>query len=539
MSPKKGPNVESPPPQLPAVDSGFGLSIVNDPAFGVSPPDTVDANTALGSNPPSLSTLQDDPAVNRSTFHDELINVEDAIDAIIEQKSKQSMTEQQLNAPTTPPPTKESSLDGHPSQSTHRPAHDIVRYQFTPTPSRSRDTQQASQYSTLEQSGSSMRHDDASAELLPETRSNATQLARLRREQKIRARKLREVQHAREKLEDESGADVADVKPPTHYGSVDQSDDNPKVSRFSRLSVSSECQTPKDPPPPPTEGTIVAPIAVIPEQAVPTLPKPHSSKKPKPARLNLHKTAQVSPTSTFAAHSESPTISPSIHTGITQISASPQTEPAQESSASSAQPSPDDTSPTAIISSKHHASLPMRRAKSARQPPRQPPRQPHVSGPSILNTAFPAPPSSLLFHQRASIASKDTCTSTSLSTAVSKDASRLESRIESLERENRLLEAALMAVLRTSGTLNRCPCYFLSKTREGQAGRLRLDGTRDGDEVGERGRARERTDRRTVTGDVEKRESCRSDFSDGSGVNALEVYLGTRMGEKVRSGVSS
>ncbi|KAL1311229.1 hypothetical protein AAFC00_001419 [Neodothiora populina] len=36
--------------------------------------------------------------------------------------------------------------------------------------------------------------------------------------------------------------------------------------------------------------------------------------------------------------------------------------------------------------------------------------------------------------------------------------SRLEARLAAIERRNRLLEAALMAVLKTSGTLNGCPC---------------------------------------------------------------------------------
>jgi len=43
------------------------------------------------------------------------------------------------------------------------------------------------------------------------------------------------------------------------------------------------------------------------------------------------------------------------------------------------------------------------------------------------------------------------------STSTSREV-RIEARLEALERENKLLEAALMAVLKTSGTLNRCPC---------------------------------------------------------------------------------
>jgi len=42
--------------------------------------------------------------------------------------------------------------------------------------------------------------------------------------------------------------------------------------------------------------------------------------------------------------------------------------------------------------------------------------------------------------------------------------SRLEERLAAIERRNRLLEAALMAVLKTSGTLNGCPCGLDSAT---------------------------------------------------------------------------
>ncbi|KAL1626828.1 hypothetical protein SLS56_006644 [Neofusicoccum ribis] len=59
----------------------------------------------------------------------------------------------------------------------------------------------------------------------------------------------------------------------------------------------------------------------------------------------------------------------------------------------------------------------------------------------------------------------------------------LEARVEALERQNRLLEAALQAVLRTSGMLNRCPCSTPGREGEGE----------------------------------------------GEGESALDVYLGTRM----------
>jgi hypothetical protein len=79
-------------------------------------------------------------------------------------------------------------------------------------------------------------------------------------------------------------------------------------------------------------------------------------------------------------------------------------------------------------------------------------------------------------------------------TSASKE-TRLEARVDALERENKLLEAALMAVLKTSGTLNKCPCV-LNKQRRTQ----------------------------------EKRMSEDSAVTDISGLSALDIYMNTRHG---------
>lgn len=50
--------------------------------------------------------------------------------------------------------------------------------------------------------------------------------------------------------------------------------------------------------------------------------------------------------------------------------------------------------------------------------------------------------------------------SSASSSPVKASISGLEARLAGLERKNRLLEAALMAVLKTSGTLNGCPCHL-------------------------------------------------------------------------------
>jgi hypothetical protein len=82
---------------------------------------------------------------------------------------------------------------------------------------------------------------------------------------------------------------------------------------------------------------------------------------------------------------------------------------------------------------------------------------------------------------------------------------RLEARVEMLERENRLLEAALMAVLKSGGRLNKCPCRL--SVREGGAGAG----------VGTRAKVgRESVDSVGMVGTEESR------------VSALKVYLGTR-----------
>jgi len=75
---------------------------------------------------------------------------------------------------------------------------------------------------------------------------------------------------------------------------------------------------------------------------------------------------------------------------------------------------------------------------------------PSSSCPPILWQMAPkalAIPSTASRSSRASVSSTSTCRD-----------GRIEARLEALERENKLLEAALMAVLKTSGTLNRCPC---------------------------------------------------------------------------------
>jgi hypothetical protein len=129
---------------------------------------------------------------------------------------------------------------------------------------------------------------------------------------------------------------------------------------------------------------------------------------------------------------------------------------------------------------------------------------------SLLDTPFPAPPKTTSRPRRLP------GTTPASNNPVSGKPSRvLESRIEALERSNKLLEAALMAVLKTSGTLNRCPCAILgrrNRQRDGGSG----EGVGDGEGGGR--------------GGLGRRMSAESVGSGGSGVSALDVYLETRIG---------
>jgi hypothetical protein len=103
---------------------------------------------------------------------------------------------------------------------------------------------------------------------------------------------------------------------------------------------------------------------------------------------------------------------------------------------------------------------------------------------------------------------------------------RLESRIEALERENELLEAALMAAIKTSGTLNRCPCIILSRFQEARRDGVGMltDPTNSRERAGPRqvmGRSGH-----NPTGD-DRKDCNEGDEVNGASVNALEVFFET------------
>lgn len=86
----------------------------------------------------------------------------------------------------------------------------------------------------------------------------------------------------------------------------------------------------------------------------------------------------------------------------------------------------------------------------------------------------------------------------------------LEARIEALERQNRLLEAALQAVLKTGGMLNRCPCS--SSSSAVSVGGTPLSSS---------------SPRPNAVANATRSSSAEEGAQE---VSALEVYLETRMG---------
>jgi hypothetical protein len=137
----------------------------------------------------------------------------------------------------------------------------------------------------------------------------------------------------------------------------------------------------------------------------------------------------------------------------------------------------------------------------------------------------------------------------SLHTSHSKE-ERLEARLEALERENRLLEAALMAVLKTSGTLNRCPCGILkerSHTHSQSVGHLAASSspalTPSSPHADAQQPKVQGTELKSVTEEdidairaailsssASSTHTRGSMDSNGSGISALEVYLRTKIG---------
>lgn len=151
---------------------------------------------------------------------------------------------------------------------------------------------------------------------------------------------------------------------------------------------------------------------------------------------------------------------------------------------------------------------------------------------SIESVLFPSPPSSAAatataapsakhiaaMHVRA--ASEASSTGGSGNGKGKGKTARLEARLEALERHNRLLEAALVAVLKTGGTLNGCPCHGDGDGEHVAAGGVGTGMGMGTEKVGGVG---------VGVGGEGSRGSVTSRASTAScGLGALEMYLSTR-----------
>ncbi len=270
---------------------------------------------------------------------------------------------------------------------------------------------------------------------------DAVRLDRRCREERIRARKVRDLQRARESIDNLLGPsrDSFQIPHESTFSPWTSGSSDKRLSVFDTPTTSSEHQTGYTP----ITGQTLSPVMLVAEKV--EVPRSRIVKKPIPLLLKEYSPSKPA---AVAVRADSPPQSPG--------SATPVVTPDARK---------DDTK--ARVASSQLAPHRVKGVKEVR----------NFTGPSSISA-----PSAMA--QRSSICSSHT--------SASKE-TRLEARLEALERENKLLEAALMAVLKTSGTLNKCPCMLARKNRL-----------------------------------AVKRESTESALTDGSGLSALDVYLSTR-----------
>jgi hypothetical protein len=150
---------------------------------------------------------------------------------------------------------------------------------------------------------------------------------------------------------------------------------------------------------------------------------------------------------------------------------------------------------------------------------------PHPKSYSYLN---PLPPPPKGYKSSSSPQTRDVraSRSASCSTACSnphcgETICQLQSQMEALERQNKLLEAALHAVLWTAGSLNGCPC----STSAGYTGSIQIQGLPKFPSTAEELTHMDVPDIKIK----ERRPSSTSIGSRGSTISALEMYKETRL----------
>jgi hypothetical protein len=509
------------------VDNGFGLSIIEEPAVHEICTGASNPSAALGSNPPTNPSS----SIVTSTTHSRCMSTD---------ISECPEDEQQVLAMDSYLPTTRliEDISGMDKKDKTEHYRSVGRFsgQRSGLPLREQYHRQGAilddQHPDLNVQVSSRQaasntHQPAQVNELDHTIACILQSSR-NQDAAIRARKIRELYLARQNTDAAMDEQHKQYETQSDTG-VTNSDDTlvfptppDSVQGGSQSTLSVEYHTGYTPL---ADNVSMSPIMLVAEQA----PIPRGRRIEKPARLVLGEQRAPKPFAIAVRTGDETVFNPTPKLTDIQFSTSLQ-EPALRNFEAPLKLRKEEcqqmTSATTSSFQQMFANMPP--TPPSGPPPKSPAReelltQRRISAPLLSPISIAVQPQAVtatkIRHHRTSISSSHTSNSKGM---------RLEARLEALERENRLLEAALMAVLKTSGTLNRCPCVLHSKTTEaiitpgieslGKRGGALLHHDIVGqDHVGPRGAE-------------ERKESVETNGSSESGVSALEVYFGTRVG---------
>ena len=480
------------PKPLPQIDSGFSLSIIDE--SGDHAISKKDFAHPLGSNPPSIIVA---PRHARNISIDTEHSTTSTPTAYVFGSSAPFKdTNDNQQSETKHRSSSRQMYDPLAGQGLRRPLkEDSMHAVYKLTPS-----VDDSLASAIEKHRASTS--DESSTMSPKATVEAMESIRHHREQRSRARKIRELQdHQQQRHRGRARSRplipaplAVKETPKILESSVDICEvPSSGIDQYTFLPV-----TPRNTPQrttgytPSSAEVSQSPVVLLAEKK--PVSKVRDSKKPAKLVLKDRNTARPAP---ITVHPASSIVSPGPATSATHISVSSQYENALLTGSS--------------MSSGHLNDSPKRRLPSIPPPPMHSIRRivsthglntkriPAV----VLGAHFPAPPQAVT----ATTTARKRTSVCSSHISHFKEV-RLEARLEALERENKLLEAALMAVLKTSGTLNRCPCRVLGNGRTAPA---------------------KLAPAAVITASGERRGSADSDASHGSSASALDVYLGTRL----------
>jgi hypothetical protein len=511
---------------FPVTDSGFGLSIIEGLTASETCTGASELSAALGINPPANPPS---PIVS-STTHSRSMSSH-IPDCPVKEQHAVTMGSHQSStrmAKDVNGMDENEKIEHHPivdrlaGQGLRRPLQEQDQRQGDVTDHRSADSsiKVGSRYTPMDTF--------EVARLNEHGHKIATTLQSCRNQDAVvRGRKIRELHRARQDIDAAVKEQTEQFKTPSQTGFLNDEDafifpiPPDSVQRGSQSIVSVEYSTGHAP----VAGTVhLSPIMMVAEQ----VPVSRGRQIKKPARLVFRERRGSKPLAIAVRTFDDAVHPPAVEIGATQISASPQ-ESASRISETPLTLEKEESQPTTSAMTSVTQQTLARTPSTA--PPGPPPKstarveiihQKRLSTPFLSTTSVGVQPQAVTATttsmHRTSVCSSHTSTS---------KGTRLEARLEALERENRLLEAALMAVLKTSGTLNRCPCVLLSERTEsvvtpsfGSLENRRSSVLHHGrvgyGPVGAKGE--------------ERRGSVESNGSGESAISALEVYLGTRIG---------